>query len=64
MQQKANKTIVFVETKRRVDEITRKLRYEGYAYHQYRLFSKMSLFLCAILLQLARYMYPWRQGSG
>ena len=29
MTQKANKTIIFVETKRRVDEITRKLRYEG-----------------------------------
>ena len=32
MLQKANKTIIFVETKRRVDEITRKLRYEGYVH--------------------------------
>jgi superfamily II DNA/RNA helicase len=30
MGQKENKTIIFVETKRKVDEITRRLRYSGW----------------------------------
>lgn len=30
MSEKENKTIVFVETKRRCDELTRKMRRDGY----------------------------------
>jgi ATP-dependent RNA helicase DDX5/DBP2/ATP-dependent RNA helicase DDX17 len=30
MQEKENKTIVFTETKRRADELTRRMRREGY----------------------------------
>lgn len=32
MQEKENKTIVFTETKRRADELTRRMRREGYAF--------------------------------
>ena len=34
MQEKENKTIIFVETKRKVDEICRKMKRDGYvSYH-------------------------------
>lgn len=33
MAEKENKSIVFIETKRRVDEITRKMRRDGYVFH-------------------------------
>lgn len=32
MSEKENKTIVFVETKRRCDELTRKMRRDGYVW--------------------------------
>lgn len=49
MSEKENKTIIFVETKRRCDELTRRMRRDGYA----------SLPLCYALCFLNLQLWPY-----
>lgn len=52
MQEKENKTIVFTETKRRADELTRRMRREGYV---------IFLFCCELVIRQLLHLSASRQ---